>query len=92
MKQVNKIVTGFLLLAVLPLPYVYYQLLRIVVTLIAAVNAYKFYEDNQMAWVLVFGIIALIWNPIFPIYLDKSVWIILDFIGAGIFFFCGSDD
>ena len=88
----NKIVTGLLLFAVLPLPYVYYQLLRIVVTLIAAVNAYKFYEDNQMAWVLVFGIIALIWNPIFPIYMDKSVWIILDLIGAGIFFFCGSDD
>jgi len=88
----NKIVTGLLLFAVLPLPYVYYQLLRIVVTLIAAVNAYKFYEDNQMAWVLVFGIIALIWNPIFPIYMDKSVWIILDFIGAGIFFFCVSDD
>ena len=92
MMQMNKIVAGLLLFAVLPLPYIYYQLLRIVITLIAAVNAYKFYEDNQMAWVLVFGIIALIWNPIFPIYLDKSVWIILDFIGAGIFFFCGSDD
>ena len=92
MNNLNKIVTGLLVLAVLPLPYLYYQLLRIVVTLSAAANAYKFYEDNQMAWVLVFGIIALIWNPIFPIYMDKSVWIILDFIGAGIFFFCGSDD
>ena len=92
MNNLNKIVTGLLLLAVLPLPYLYYQLLRIVITLSAAANAYKFYEDNQMAWVLVFGIIALIWNPIFPIYMDKSVWIILDFIGAGIFFFCGSDD
>ena len=88
----NKIVTGLLLFAVLPLPYVYYQLLRIVVTLIAAVNAYKFYEDNQMAWVLVFGIIALIWNPIFPIYMDKSAWMVLDIIGAGIFFFGGSED
>ena len=90
--QMNKIVAGLLLFAVLPLPYIYYQLLRIVITLIAAVNAYKFYEDKDMAWVLVFGVIALIWNPIFPIYMDKSVWIILDLIGAGIFFFCGSDD
>ena len=92
MNNLNKIVAVLLLLAVLPLPYFYYQLLRIVVTLIAAVNAYKFYEDNQMAWVLVFGIIALIWNPIFPIYMDKSVWMISDIIGAGVFFFGGSDD
>ena len=46
MNNLNKIVTGLLLLAVLPLPYLYYQLLRIVITLSAAANAYKFYEDN----------------------------------------------
>ena len=92
MNNLNKIVPGLLLIALLPLPYFYYQLLRIVVTVVASIYAYKFYEDNQMAWVLVFGIIALIWNPIFPIYMDKSVWIVLDIIGAGIFFFCGSDD
>ena len=89
---INKIVAGLLLFAVLPIPYIYYQLLRIVVTVVASIYAYKFYEDNQMAWVLVFGIIALIWNPIFPIYMDKSVWMILDIVGATVFFFGGPDD
>ena len=92
MNNLNKIVAVLLLLAVLPLPYFYYQLLRIVVTLAAAANAYIFFEDKQMARVLAFGIIALIWNPIFPFYMDKSVWMISDIIGAGVFFFGGSDD
>jgi len=85
-------VAVLLLIALLPLPYFYYQLLRIVVIVAAAIYAYKFYKDNQMAKVITFGIIALIWNPIFPIYMDKSVWMILDIVGAVVFYFGGSDD
>ena len=92
MNNLNKIVPGLLLIALLPLPYFYYQLLRIVVTVVASIYAYKFYEDNQMAKVIIFGIIAIIWNPIFPIYMDKSVWMILDIVGATVFFFGGPDD
>ena len=92
MNNLNKIVAVLLLIALLPLPYFYYQLLRIVVIVVAAIYAYKFYKDNQMAKVITFGIIALIWNPIFPIYMDKSVWMILDIVGAVVFYFGGSDD
>jgi len=92
MKNLNKIVAGLLLIALLPLPYFYYQLLRIVVTVVAAIYAYKFYEDNQMAKVITFGVIVLIWNPIFPIYMDKSAWMIIDIVGAVVFYFGGSDD
>ena len=49
MNNLNKIIALLLLLAVLPLPYFYYQLLRIVVTLAAVANAYIFFEDKQMA-------------------------------------------
>ena len=92
MNNLNKIVAVLLLIALLPLPYFYYQLLRIVVIVAAAIYAYKFYKDNQMAKVITFGIIALIWNPIFPIYMDKSAWMILDIVGAVVFYFGGSDD
>ena len=92
MNNLNKIVAVLLLIALLPLPYFYYQLLRIVVTVVAPIYAYKFYEDNQMPKVIIFGIIAIIWNPIFPIYMDKSVWMILDIVGATVFFFGGPDD
>ena len=92
MNNLNKIVAVLLLIALLPLPYAYFQLLRIVVTIVAAIYAYSFYEDNQMPNAITFGVIVLIWNPIFPIYMDKSAWMVLDIIGAGIFFFGGSED
>ena len=92
MNNLNKIVAVLLLIALLPLSYAYFQLLRIVVTIVAAIYAYSFYEDNQMPKVIIFGIIAIIWNPIFPIYMDKSVWMILDIVGATVFFFGGPDD
>ena len=92
MDNLNKIIAGALLIALLPFPYFYYQLLRIVVTIAAAIYAHKFYEDNQMAKVITFGAIVLIWNPIFPIYMDKSAWMILDIVGALVFYFGGSDN
>ena len=92
MNNLNKIVAVLLLIALLPLPYAYFQLLRIVVTIVAAIYAYSFYEDNQMPKAIIFGVIVLIWNPIFPIYMDKSVWMILDIVGAAVFFFGGSND
>ena len=92
MNNLNKIVAVLLLIALIPLPYAYYQLLRIVVTIAASIYAFYFYTDNQMPKVIIFGIIAIIWNPIFPIYMDKSVWMILDIVGATVFFFGGPDD
>ena len=89
MNKINKIVAGLLLFAILPLPYAYYLLLRIVVAGAAGLTVYKLYEDEQMGWAFVFGIIALLWNPFIPFYMDKSVWIIFDLIGAGIFYFGG---
>lgn len=75
-----------LILAILPLPYVYYQFLRIFVFFSAGFVSYKFLEQKLMPWVLVFGAIALIFNPIVPIYLDKSSWVVIDFIFALLFF------
>ena len=102
MNNLNKIVAALLLIALLPLPYFYYQLLRIVVTLAAAVNAYKIYKDNPVPRneiglkvslrVLPFILIAILWNPISPVYMDKSDWMMLDIFGAVVFYFGGSDD
>ena len=108
MNNINKIVAVLLLIALLPLPYFYYQLLRIIVSFAAILNAFKFYSDypsqstnmfllpfklsDRKYNILTFVVILTIWNPIFPIYMDKSVWMISDIIGAGVFFFCGSDD
>lgn len=75
-----------LLLAIPPIwPYAYYQLLRLVVMICAGYLAYYNYERKEMGWVMVFSFIALLFNPVFPVYLSKSLWAIID-LGAAVVF------
>jgi hypothetical protein len=73
-----------LILAVFSWPYGYYVFLRWVITAIAVYVAYALSEsDSSKLWIFV-GI-AILFNPIVPIYGTKSFWIITDLISAGLF-------
>ncbi len=85
--KANKIVAVLLCLGVLKLPYGYYTLLRIIVTISAMINAYNFFEESNMEKVYLFGFLAILFNPLIPIYLGKELWILIDLVAAGIFFF-----
>jgi len=76
-----------LLLAILNLPYGYYTFLRLGITLSAGLFAYRFYESKETVWAIVFGAIALLFNPIVPVYLDKSTWVMIDIVTAIVFFY-----
>jgi len=62
-----------LLLALAPWPYGYYQLLRFVVCFNGAYIAYLAYnqQKNWVAWL--FGFIAVLFNPLLPIYLSREI-------------------
>lgn len=63
-----------LLLGLLALPYGYYQLLRLVVCGAAVLIAYR-YSETSKPWALaVFVVIALAYNPVFRIHLDRETW------------------
>lgn len=68
--------------------YWIYQILRWVVTITAIVFAFGFYKNCQWKFVLC-CIIAVLFNPIAPIYLKKSVWAYVDIITAGLFLIIG---
>ena len=87
MKNIKYITAGLLLLAVLPLPYAYYTLLRLVVTAVSAYSAFLSYGDKSMGWAFVFAIITILFNPFVPFYMDKSSWMIFDIVAAGLFGF-----
>ena len=77
-----------LLLASTPLPYGYYQLLRFVicgVSMYVAFMAYTCWQKMWAAWL--FGFIAILFNPLIPIYLSHKVWQLIDVICA-ILFIC----
>lgn len=82
------IFAGIILLLGIPSfwPYSYYILLRWVIFLVGLYIAYNCYKIQNYGWALIIGVIGLAFNPIFPIYLNKSTWVIIDFISALLFF------
>lgn len=66
-------------------PYSYFQILRVLVTVCAAYNAYACFNSSAKGWAWVFVVIAILFNPIAPIYLSRDTWAPLDVI-AGIIF------
>lgn len=79
------ICAGMLFLAVFKLPVEYYMPLRIVVFTGALIVILRNINEN-LIWVIIFLLIAILFNPISPIYLYKKfIWIPLDII-TGILF------
>ena len=87
LKPLLIIASIMLLLAVPPVwPYAYYQILRIVVCIAAAYGAYTTFATGKNGWGWMLGAVAILFNPITPIHLDKETWVIPDLIGALIMF------
>lgn len=68
-------------IALLPLSGGFYTLVRIIVTISAIIAAVQNSNNGINIWCVIFGIIAILFNPLIPIYLyDKGIWIIIDII------------
>ena len=74
-----------LLLAILPLPYGYYTLLRLVVCFTAVFLAWFSHKSKSIRWTWIMGFLALMFNPIIPIYFGREFWIFVDLIAVVIF-------
>jgi hypothetical protein len=77
-----------LVAAVLRLPYGYYSFLRIVICGAAALIASAGLSEEMQpgtAWTAIFILIVVLFNPILPIRLHRSIWFYLDLMSAGVF-------
>ncbi len=85
-KNIASVMSAVMLLLAIPdLPYGYYTLLRWVVTASAIFLFWVAYKLERKFWLFSMGIVALLFNPIAPIYFDKETWVIIDFIVAILF-------
>jgi len=79
------IACGFLLLAIANImPYGYYSFFRIPVTIISVINAFHVFKKNKILFII-FLVIAMLFNPLLPVHLNKEMWVIIDLI-TGLFF------
>ena len=79
---------AMLLLALADMPSGYYIFMRIVVCLLSFIIANGSYksENSINLTVILFGLMAILFNPIIPVYLyDRDIWMPIDIIGAIVF-------
>jgi|SaaInlStandDraft_6_1057023.scaffolds.fasta_scaffold46300_2 hypothetical protein len=70
--------------AVLPLPYSFYILLRILVCFSGAIASMELKNEGNTFWLLLAGV-AVLFIPILPIYLERGIWFFIDLAVAGVF-------
>lgn len=75
---------ALLLLALLEMPYGYYTFLRLVICLSAAIIAYWSWRHVPV-WGAVFATVALLFNPLIPVHLDRETWAPID-MGAAVLY------
>lgn len=63
--------------------YSYYTLLRWICCAIFVYSAFAAYKKSRALWVWIFGVLALLYNPIFRVPLDRSAWIGLNWFTVG---------
>ena len=85
------IIPGVLLIIapIISFPYGFYTFLRLVVTItaiIALINSQK-NEGGINNTSIIFGLVAILYNPLIPIHLSREIWMPINFITSGIYFF-----
>jgi len=68
------------LIAIADLPYGYYTLMRLVVCATAILVLVVAARSGQMWAVWLYGIFALLFNPVVPVHLTKGLWQPIDFV------------
>ena len=85
----STIAAAMLLGALLPWPYGYYQLLRLVVCGASVYVAFMAYQWQKILSTWMFGFIAILFNPLIPIHLSREIWQTIDVI-CGLIFIAGA--
>ena len=68
------------------LPIGYYTFVRIIITIGAVCIIVNEPVKDLNFWRVAFGLIAIVFNPIIPVYLhDKAIWMPIDIIAAILF-------
>ncbi len=68
----------FLLGALANNPYGYYQFLRWAILVIGGYSAYSVYKLGNKSWPWIFGIIAILFNPLIPFTFQRGTWQFID--------------
>lgn len=81
-KQVYLLLAAMLLLCLAPMPYGYFMLVRFVMMVACGWMAYQYYQRQKTVATWIFGILAMLFQPMYKIAFGRTVWNIVDVIVA----------
>ena len=82
MKTIQLTLAILLLLCLASMPYGYYQLIRFLTTCAFGWMAYKYYQAERENLMIIFGALALLFQPFFKIALGRTLWNVVDVVVA----------
>ena len=78
MKQLFIVMATLLLLCLAPMPYGYYQLVRFVAMVVFAILALNYYKEKKNELSIMFGALALLFQPFLKVALGRMIWNVVD--------------
>lgn len=71
-----------LVIGAAPMPYGYYILLRLCACTLFAYSSFISFNRKHSILVFVYGLFAIIFNPLIQIHFSKTIWIFIDISAA----------
>jgi uncharacterized membrane protein len=68
------------LIGVGSLPYGFYMLLRLILCATGVYGAYISKKQTKEKWLWIFIAIAVLFNPLIPVHLGLTIWLLVDVI------------
>ncbi|MDF1866340.1 MAG: hypothetical protein P1U70_16010 [Saprospiraceae bacterium] len=82
---IKLVLAGLLFLCLLEMPYGFYQFVRFIALFGFGFLAYKAGNENDSTGLLIYGALALLFQPFFKVALGRELWNIVDVIvGIGL--------
>jgi hypothetical protein len=78
------VAAALLLIGTMHLPYGYYTFLRLAICAFGAVLTFAEAQRRPIGptWAVAFALLALVFNPVIPVYLKRDIWFFVDLIAA----------
>ena len=86
MRNILKILLSLLLfICLLDMPYGFYQVVRFIALIGFAILAYQALQEGRQTEVIIYAVLAILFQPFFKIALGRELWNVVDVIvGIGL--------
>jgi len=84
-KAIKICLAALMFLCLLEMPYGFYQLVRFIALVGFGILAFRANEENNKTELIIYGALALLFQPFIKIALGREIWNIIDLIvGIGL--------